>query len=105
KFQVRDAEIVADQLNAAAKFFRQLFPVVPIILGTTVLDGNNRKPRTKLCIVVNQFFSGFLCAAGLFKNVETLFSVIDFRRSGIERDKDLFAQRVTYLVNGRSDRL
>src|SRR5262249_48486473 len=105
KFHIRDKKIVADQLNFCAEFIRQFLPALPIILGATVLDRNDRKPRAKLGVVIDQFFSGFFCTTGFFENVNVLFAVIEFRRSRIECDKDLFAQLVTGLLDSCRNRL
>ena len=53
KFDVRDKEIVTDQLNLFTKLGGQLSPALPIIFGAPVLNRNDWKARTKIGIVIN----------------------------------------------------
>jgi len=59
KLDVRDKDIVAYQLNPFAEFCGEFFPAGPIIFGATVLNRNDRKPRTKIRIVLDEFSGGF----------------------------------------------
>src|SRR4029077_19898319 len=104
KFHVGDEKIVTDQLNPGAQFFCQFFPAVPIVLRATVLDRNDREPRAKRGVIIDQFFSGLFSATRFLENVKLLVTVIELRGSGVERDEELFAQLVTSLLNGRGNR-
>ena len=60
KFDIRDKEIVAYQLDLLTQLCSKFFPAGPIIFGATVLDRDNRKAGAKFGIVLDQFIGSFL---------------------------------------------
>src|SRR5207248_4071575 len=58
KLDVGNQKIVADELHSCAHGVRQLFPSVPVILRTTILDRDDRELPCQLFIVGNQLLDG-----------------------------------------------
>src|SRR5438270_4250804 len=91
ELDIRNEEIVADELNFVAELLRQFLPTIPIVFRAAIFDRNDRKLRAEFGVVIDQLRGGFLRAVGFFEDVGIFFAIEKFRRSWIKRDKNFFA--------------
>ena len=67
ELHVGHEQIVADELNLVAELLRQFFPAGPIVLRATVFDGDDRKLRAQLGVVIDQFVGGRFAPSDFLK--------------------------------------
>ena len=94
---IGDEQIVAHELNLAAKFFGQVLPAVPITLGQAVLKRNDGivfrplRPEADHIVRALRRFIGFL------ENVLSVLIKLAGRR--VERNRDFFTRLIARLLN------
>src|SRR5262245_60951729 len=71
----------------------EFLPVVPVALGTTVLDRDNRVGVAQPGIEIDQFLAADLFAGALLESVSAV-PVVELATRDIEREKDFLAQFV-----------
>src|SRR4029077_2671418 len=97
---VGDKQIVADQLNLAAQRTGHELPAVPIVLGHTVLDGDDWILFHPLGPELYHLLGGPLTLVGFLENVLAAFFVIELTGSWIEREPDLSTRFVASFGDG-----
>ena len=86
---VRDEEIVSHELTPVTDGCRELGPAFPVILGQTVLDGDDGIFVDPLLVQLDHPVGILLAGAALLEDVQSI--LIELARRGIERERDLLA--------------
>ena len=105
EFDVRDEQVIADQLDLVAQFFGEHFPAPPIVLGAAVFDADDRIFRNELPIKIDQFLALELLARALLENVFAGIRIIEFGGRDVQGQENLFARFVTGVFDGLQDDL
>ena len=93
---VRHKEVIADKLHLRADSVGELLPAFPVVLGKSVLDGDNRILRAKSLIELDHLVRGQFSAFGS-EVVETV--LVNFAGSGVKDNADIFAGFVARSLN------
>src|SRR5439155_16331311 len=88
--RIGDEYIVATQLYTAAQLARQRFPPVPIALGQTILDRDDRILPQPLVVQADHLVRGAIGLPGLLERISAAARP-QLARRDVERHKDLLA--------------
>jgi len=105
EFDIRNEEIVADELDAITERFGKFFPTNPVVFGAAVFDRDDRVFFAEAGVVGDEFVSGALRAVGFLEDVGFLVGRVEFAGGTIERDEDIFAELVAGGFHGLGDRV
>ena len=103
EFDIRNEEIVPDELDAVTEGFGEFFPTDPVVFGAAVFDRDDRVFFAEAGVVGHEFVGGAFRAVGFLEDVGFLVGGVEFTGGAVERDEDIFAELVTGGFHGLGD--
>src|SRR4029434_2717093 len=100
EFYVRDKQVVAYELDSIAQPVGEFLPILPVALGTTIFDRDDRILRPQLRVKVHKLVASQFAPRALLKDVNIPGLVIELRAGDIKRQENLLARLVARVFRG-----
>ena len=101
---VRDEQVVADELDLLAEAIHEHLPAFPVILGHAVLEGDDRVLLNEASIHIDHLLAGHDSAA-LRQMIATVLRVEPLRAGAVDSDHEIVIRLVAGKLDGLDERL